>query len=46
MLQDELTQEEVYTDYQLATEKTVKIEENSAKLEECYAEWETLQEEE
>lgn len=46
VLQDELTQEEVYTDYQLATEKTVKIEENSAKLEECYAEWETLQEEE
>ena len=46
MLQDQLTQEEVYTDYHLATEKTIKIDENSRKLEECYEEWEALQEEE
>ncbi len=46
ILQDELTQEEVYTDYQLATEKTVKIEENSKKLDAFYEEWEILQDEE
>ncbi|MEE1013765.1 MAG: ABC-F family ATP-binding cassette domain-containing protein [Clostridia bacterium] len=46
VLQDELTQEEVYTDYHLATEKTIKIDENTKKLEECYEEWEILQEEE
>ena len=46
VLQDQLTQEEVYTDYHLATEKTIKIDENSRKLEECYEEWEALQEEE
>ncbi len=46
ILQEELTEEEVYTDYQLATEKTVKIEENSKKLDEYYMEWEELQDEE
>ncbi len=46
ILQDELTEEEVYTDYQLATEKTVKIEENSKKLDAFYEEWEILQDEE
>ncbi len=46
ILQEELTQEEVYTDYQLATEKTVKIEENSKKLDAFYEEWEILQDEE
>ncbi len=46
VLQDEITQEEVYTDYQLVTEKTIKIDENTQKLEACYEEWETLQEEE
>ena len=45
VLQEELTQEEVYTDYHLTTEKTIKIDENSRKLEECYEEWEVLQEE-
>jgi ATP-binding cassette subfamily F protein 3 len=45
-LQDEITQEEVYTDYQLVTEKTIKIDENTKKLEACYEEWEMLQEEE
>ena len=46
VLQDEITQEEVYTDYQLVTEKTMKIDENTKKLEACYEEWEMLQEEE
>lgn len=45
LLQDDLTQEEVYTDYHLSLEKTIKIEENTQKLEDCYDEWETLQEE-
>ena len=46
LLQEELGEEAVYTDYQLATEKTVKIEENSKKLDACYEEWERLQDEE
>lgn len=46
LLQDEMTYEEVYTDYRLATEKTVKIEENTKKLDACYEEWERLQDEE
>lgn len=46
LLQEELSEEAVYTDYQLATEKTVKIEENSKKLDACYEEWECLQDEE
>lgn len=46
LLQEELSEEAVYTDYQLATEKTVKIEENSKKLDACYEEWERLQDEE
>ena len=46
LLQEELTQEEVYTDYQLTTEKTIKIDENNKKLDACYEEWEQLQDEE
>lgn len=46
LLQDEMTYEEVYTDYRLAAEKTVKIEENTKKLDACYEEWERLQDEE
>lgn len=46
LLQNEMAQEEVYTDYHLATEKTIKIDENTRKLEECYEEWERLQEQE
>lgn len=45
ILQDELADEAVYTDYQLATEKTIKIEENSKKLDASYEEWEALQDE-
>ena len=45
VLQEELTTEEVYSDYQLAAEKTEKINENSIKIEECMEEWEHLQEE-
>ena len=44
-LQNELTDEVVYSDYQLANEKTMMIEENSNKLEACYEEWEALQDE-
>ncbi len=46
LLQQELTQEEVYTDYQLAAEKTNRIDAIATRLEECYEVWETLQEEE
>ncbi len=46
ILQEELEDEEVYTNYQLATEKTIKIEENSNKLDTFYEEWEILQDEE
>ena len=45
VLQEELATEEVYSDYQLAAEKTEKINENSMKIEECMEEWEHLQEE-
>ena len=45
VLQEELTTEEVYSNYQLAAEKTEKINENSIKIEECMEEWEHLQEE-
>ncbi|MBE5040604.1 ABC-F family ATP-binding cassette domain-containing protein [Ructibacterium gallinarum] len=45
LLQEEMTQEEVYTDYRLAEEKTIEIEKKHAQLDECYEEWETLQEE-
>jgi len=44
LLQEEIAQEEVYTDFQLLTEKTTKIEEESQALDACYIEWETLQE--
>lgn len=46
VLQEELTHEDVYSDYKLAEEKTLKIDENTRRLEDCYEEWETLQEEE
>lgn len=46
ILHDELSCEEVYTDYQLATEKTIKLEENNQTLDACYEEWEQLQDEE
>lgn len=45
VLQEELATEEVYSNYQLAAEKTEKINENSIKIEECMEEWEHLQEE-
>ncbi len=46
VLQDDLTREEVYTDYQLGAEKTRKLEENAKALDACYEEWEQLQDEE
>lgn len=46
VLQNELTKEEVYSDYKLAEEKTLKIDEDTKCLEEYYMEWERLQEEE
>lgn len=43
-LEKELEQEDVYTNYQLLTEKTCAMEDNTKRLEACYAEWEKLQE--
>ncbi len=45
-LEAELASEEVYTSYELTTEKSLKLEEVTRKLEECFEEWETLSEEE
>ena len=44
LLQGEISREEIYTDYQLLTEKTSKIEENQQALDGYYEEWEILQE--
>lgn len=43
LLEEEMAQEQVYTDYQLMAEKTAKMEENLRCLEDCYANWEELQ---
>ena len=43
LLEEEMAQEQVYTDYQLMAEKTAKMEENLQCLEDCYANWEELQ---
>ncbi len=45
-LQEEIGKEEIFTDYQLLSEKTLKIEEDNQQLEAYYEEWELLQEEE
>ncbi len=45
-LEAELASEEVYTSYELTTEKSLKLEEVNKKLEECFEEWEALSEEE
>lgn len=44
ILQEEITREEIYTNYQLLSEKTTLIEMDNTALEECYTQWETLQE--
>lgn len=45
-LEEELSSEEVYTSYELTTEKSLKLEELNRKLEECFEEWEALSEQE
>ena len=44
-LERELASEEVYTNFELTTEKSLKLEEVNKRLEECFEEWETLSEE-
>lgn len=45
VLREELLTEEVYTDYKLSAEKTVKLDNNVSELEKLYTSWEELQEE-
>ncbi len=44
-LEEELASEEVYTSFELTTEKSLQLEEANNKLEAAFEEWETLSEE-